>query len=394
MGGLSGGPPDLGLTTGLGPGGPVRVRSRRRRVSWRSIAVAAASTIVVFSAPRLGHRQLARLARVPGVLPQRGDLLGHAPRPHRGVLGQRPAVPDRRGPHPRLRARPGRPAEPARPGLLPGPAAGDVLRRPVPGAAGHPRHLHARVRDPGPRDRRRAGRPVLLGRSSRSPSSTRRTSPRSTGPASTRSTRARRPPPARSASRAPSRCGTSSCPQAVRRVIPPLLNDFIGLQKDTVLVSFIGVVEIFRTAQIKQMATFNFTPYLAVALVFIVVTFPLARVVGLARRPRPVAGRGGRAMTGDAGRGAPDRGPAQVVRRPRGPARHRPRRRRARGHLPHRRLGLRQVDAPAVHQPHRGDRRRADRRRAARRSPRPRSTSTGSGGGSASSSRPSTCSPT
>ena len=47
-------------------------------------------------------------------------------------------------------------------------------------------------------------------------------------------------------------------------MIPPLLNDFIGLQKDTVLVSFIGVVEIFRTAQIKQMATFNFTPYVAV----------------------------------------------------------------------------------------------------------------------------------
>jgi polar amino acid transport system permease protein len=66
-------------------------------------------------------------------------------------------------------------------------------------------------------------------------------------------------------------------PQAVRRVVPPLLNDFIGLQKDTVLVSFIGVVEIFRTAQIKQQATFNFTPYLGVALVFIVVTIPLAR---------------------------------------------------------------------------------------------------------------------
>jgi polar amino acid transport system permease protein len=67
-------------------------------------------------------------------------------------------------------------------------------------------------------------------------------------------------------------------PQAVRRVVPPLLNDFIGLQKDTVLVSFIGVVEIFRTAQIIQAATFNFTPYLAVALVFIVVTIPLARL--------------------------------------------------------------------------------------------------------------------
>jgi polar amino acid transport system permease protein len=67
-------------------------------------------------------------------------------------------------------------------------------------------------------------------------------------------------------------------PQAVRRVIPPLLNDFIGLQKDTVLVSFIGVVEIFRTAQIRQASTFNFTPYLAVALVFIVLTLPLSRL--------------------------------------------------------------------------------------------------------------------
>ena len=67
-------------------------------------------------------------------------------------------------------------------------------------------------------------------------------------------------------------------PQAVRRVSPPLLNDFIGLQKDTVLVSFIGVVEIFRTADIKKAATFNFTPYIGVALVFIVVTIPLARL--------------------------------------------------------------------------------------------------------------------
>jgi polar amino acid transport system permease protein len=67
-------------------------------------------------------------------------------------------------------------------------------------------------------------------------------------------------------------------PQAVRRVIPPLLNDFIGLQKDTVLVSFIGVVEVFRQSQIRQSATFNFTPYLVTALVFLVVTIPLARL--------------------------------------------------------------------------------------------------------------------
>jgi polar amino acid transport system permease protein len=67
-------------------------------------------------------------------------------------------------------------------------------------------------------------------------------------------------------------------PQAVRRVIPPLLNDFIGLQKDTVLVSFIGVGEIFRQTLIRQQATFNFTPYLVTALVFLAVTIPLARL--------------------------------------------------------------------------------------------------------------------
>ncbi len=67
-------------------------------------------------------------------------------------------------------------------------------------------------------------------------------------------------------------------PQAVRRVIPPLLNDFIGLQKDTVLVSAIGVVEIFRQSFIREAATFNYTPYLATALVFVVITLPLARL--------------------------------------------------------------------------------------------------------------------
>ncbi len=85
-------------------------------------------------------------------------------------------------------------------------------------------------------------------------------------------------------------------PQAIRRVIPPLLNDFIGLQKDTVLVSFIGVVEIFRTATIKQQATFNFTPFLGVALVFIVVTIPLARLTDwlIARDKRRASAGGAR----------------------------------------------------------------------------------------------------
>jgi polar amino acid transport system permease protein len=85
-------------------------------------------------------------------------------------------------------------------------------------------------------------------------------------------------------------------PQAVRRVIPPLLNDFIGLQKDTVLVSYIGVVEIFRQSQITQAATFNFTPYMGVALVFLVVTIPLARLtdVLIARDRRRQSAGGGR----------------------------------------------------------------------------------------------------
>ena len=68
-------------------------------------------------------------------------------------------------------------------------------------------------------------------------------------------------------------------PQAVRRVIPPLLNDFIGLQKDTALVSILGVVEIFRAAQIRQAATFNSTPYVITAVIFVLLTVPMARFV-------------------------------------------------------------------------------------------------------------------
>jgi polar amino acid transport system permease protein len=79
-------------------------------------------------------------------------------------------------------------------------------------------------------------------------------------------------------------------PQAVRRVVPPLLNDFIGLQKDTALVSVIGTVEALRAAEIDSAATFNFTPYLATALLFVVITVPLARLtdwlIGRERRRR------------------------------------------------------------------------------------------------------------
>ena len=83
-------------------------------------------------------------------------------------------------------------------------------------------------------------------------------------------------------------------PQAVRRVIPPLLNDFIGLQKDTALVGALGVVEAFRQTQIDQAATFNGTYYLVAATLFVAITIPLARFTDwlVARdRRRQQAGR-------------------------------------------------------------------------------------------------------
>jgi polar amino acid transport system permease protein len=67
-------------------------------------------------------------------------------------------------------------------------------------------------------------------------------------------------------------------PQAIRRVVPPLLNDFIGLQKDTALVALLGVVEAFRQSQIEVAGSFNYTPYVATAVIFLVLTIPLTRL--------------------------------------------------------------------------------------------------------------------
>lgn len=68
-------------------------------------------------------------------------------------------------------------------------------------------------------------------------------------------------------------------PQAVRRVVPPLLNDFISLQKDVALVSILGPQEAFRVAQIFSDLKFNYTPLLAAAALYLCVTIPLTRVV-------------------------------------------------------------------------------------------------------------------
>ena len=76
-------------------------------------------------------------------------------------------------------------------------------------------------------------------------------------------------------------------PQAIRRVLPPLLNDFISLQKDVALVAILGPQEAFRVAQIAASSTFNYTPLLAAALLYLAVTIPLARLLDhMQRRSR------------------------------------------------------------------------------------------------------------
>jgi polar amino acid transport system permease protein len=73
-------------------------------------------------------------------------------------------------------------------------------------------------------------------------------------------------------------------PQAVRRVVPPLLNDFVALQKDVALVAILGPLEAFRVAQIDASSNFNYTPLLAAALLYLCVTVPTARAVDWMQR--------------------------------------------------------------------------------------------------------------
>jgi polar amino acid transport system permease protein len=66
-------------------------------------------------------------------------------------------------------------------------------------------------------------------------------------------------------------------PQAVRNIIPPLLNDFISLQKDTALVGVLGVIEANQAANIYASATFNYSSFAVAAILFLILTIPLAR---------------------------------------------------------------------------------------------------------------------
>jgi len=66
-------------------------------------------------------------------------------------------------------------------------------------------------------------------------------------------------------------------PQAVRNIIPPLLNDFISLQKDTALVGTLGVIEANKAASIYSETVFNFSSFTVAAILFLILTIPLAR---------------------------------------------------------------------------------------------------------------------
>lgn len=66
-------------------------------------------------------------------------------------------------------------------------------------------------------------------------------------------------------------------PQAIRRVVPPLLNDFIGLQKDTALVTIIGVTEAVAQANFYASDYFNYAGLTVAAVFFVILTIPLAR---------------------------------------------------------------------------------------------------------------------
>ena len=334
----------------------------RRRARRRSIVISTISTVIVIGGLVALHRHQSRVAQRPhdvllvsGVPPRRSATCSS------GfwldvrmflivevvvlVLG----LADRADPH-----------EP-RAGAVPAAAARDRVGRRAARRADDPGRVPRRLRRPGAR-RSRACRPsaVVLGGAAlalsysayvvRGVPGRDRVGP----PEPDRRGAGARPHAA--AGDAPGR----DLPQAVRRVVPPLLNDFISLQKDVALVSILGPQEAFRVAQVFAASQFNYTPLIAAALLYLCVTIPLTRIVDRMQAARRVARNAARrsalGSSDDRRPGAARRD--QGLRRPRGAARGRPRGRRARGGRADRRLGLGQVDAAALHRPARGDRRR------------------------------------
>ncbi len=82
-------------------------------------------------------------------------------------------------------------------------------------------------------------------------------------------------------------------PQAVRRVVPPLMNDLVSLQKDSGLISILGAVDAIRAAQIETASDFNYTPYVVAGVLFVCLTVPMARLTDHVARRQGFHGAGG-----------------------------------------------------------------------------------------------------
>ena len=183
-------------------------------------------------------------------------------------------------------------------------------------------------------------------------------------------------------------------PQAVRRIIPPLLNDFVALQKDTALVSIVGVTEVLNNAQLLKNKYFNLSPVTGAALVLPRHHDPVHAHRRLPHQARPAEAAG--AVTAfielrDVHKRFGDE---------RGAEGRRPHRRRARGRVPDRAVGLREVDAAALRQRarndpgRRGPHRRRTRLRARRRRQRAARRTSASSSRASTSSRTCRCSRT
>lgn len=82
-------------------------------------------------------------------------------------------------------------------------------------------------------------------------------------------------------------------PQAVRRVTPPLMNDFVSLQKDSGLIAVLGATDAIRAAQIETASDFNYTPYVVAGVLFLCLTIPMARFTDYVARRQGWHGAGG-----------------------------------------------------------------------------------------------------
>lgn len=82
-------------------------------------------------------------------------------------------------------------------------------------------------------------------------------------------------------------------PQAWRRVLPPLMNDLVSLQKDSGLIAVLGVVDAIRAAQIETASDFNYTPYVVAGFLFICLTIPMARLTDWYAKKQGFHGAGG-----------------------------------------------------------------------------------------------------